>query len=506
MGQLNAGHILLLHPPAAIPLMPPGDEWVAPHILPISEVPEPHGCSSNVGQASESTCMGGNTHQDQQQHGPMTLQQAVADKIQAAAYDSGSSDNLAVVVLDIAPQPSAGDGAESSLCCIAGSVSDEANRATSAPEYVALQEGCADSQARDAASEDEHTQPEQHSKIKQEPDKILGHALPAEMASGFEFEFADAPEWPGVTLWRDIGQISLGSIVGRPDKPAARYKLLQQMAELPRYADHVHISWAGLPVLSSMSLWLQPHLPRFATSPCPTSPHPYAEGGFCSDMLWGPGAQEDLEASLSQGSSQVMLSPGSMLQLVPGTDAIPASCSWDAWDSSSCTLRPVGDCFGPLCDAFSAQDNTEWLTTTSVAVAQVTSSMSVEALSQDQAFADDVVRQHPADTVSTSNASYVQRVPGITSDWQNDTDHQWHKYHRGRNFAHGSFGEVWHAERASAGEELGTHGVSDVLQEHTCSVTHWHAHTSSMWHNCLCSPMHGTPAKWQQISRLAHYM
>ena len=478
MGELNAGHTLLLHPSAAIPLGPPQDEWGAPHLLPVSEVPEPHGCNRCVGQASASTCMGCNIHQDQQQHGPMTLQQAVADKIQTAAYDSGSSDNLAVVVLDIAPQPSAGSGAESCLCCKAGSVSDEANCATSTPECVAVQEGCTDSQgARDTAPEDEHTCPKQRSKIQHEPDKILGHALPAEMASGFQFEFAEAPEWPGVTLWRDVSQILQGSIIGRPDKPAAQYKLVQQMAELPRYADHVHTSWAGLPILSSMSLWLQPHLPRFATSPCPTSPHPYAEGGVCSDMLWGPWG---LEASLPQGSSQVMLSPGTMLQLVTGAGAIPASCSWNAWDSSGRTLRPAGDCFKPLYDALNAQDNIEWLTTTSVALAQVTSSMSSEALtSQDQAFADNVIGQHPAGSVSTSNTSSVQRWPGITSDWQNDTDHKWQKYHRGRKFARGSFGEVWRAERASAGERLGTHGVGAVIQGHTCSITHWRAHASA---------------------------
>lgn len=455
------------HPLLATPLGPTQDEWGAPHLLPMSELPGVHGCSRSGGQASKSTCMGGSAHQVQQQHGPKSLQQAIADQIQAAAYDSGSSDNLAVVVLDIAPEPSAGSAADSE-----GSLCDEAIRATSACECLSLPQGCTDSQwARDTASGDEQTYPKQRSKINQEPDKIFGHASPAETASDFEPD--EAPEWPDVTLWRDVSQILLGSSVGRPEEPAAHYKLLQQMAELPRYADHVHTSWAGLPVLSSMSLWLQPHLPRFATSPCPTSPHPHAEGGVHSDVLWGPG--EGLEASLAQGSSQVMLSPGTTLQLVPVTDTIPASCSWDAWDSSSCTLGPAEDCFGPLCDASSTQGNTDWLTTTSVALAQVTSSINSEALTgQDQALPDDGIDKDPADTISSSNSSYVQRVPG-TSEWQHDTVLEWQKYHRGRNFARGSFGEVWHAERASAGEPFGTHGVimstRGCLQDLTLACT-----------------------------------
>ena len=399
--------------------------------------------------------MGSAGQQHQQQHGPMTLQQAVADNIQAAAYDSGSSDNLAVIVLDIAPQPSAHSGADSCFCCEAGSLSAEADSATSAPECVAVQEGHTDSQgARDTASEDECVHANQRSKIQQEANSMRGHALPAEMAPGCKVEFIEAPEWPGMTVWPDVSQVSLGNVVGRPDQPAAQYKLLQQMAELPRYADHVHTSWAGLPVLSSMSLWLQPHLPRFATSPGPTSPHPHAEGGVCSDVLWG--YREGLKASLLQGSSQVMLSPGTMLQLVPGLDAVPARCSWDLLDSRSCTLGPAEDGFGPSCDAFSAGDNPDWLTTTSVALAHITSGMYSEALTgQDQASPQDVISQHPADTVpSMSNSTYVQHVAGRTSNWQHDTAPEWQKYHRGRNFARGSFGEVWHAERAPAGEQF----------------------------------------------------
>ena len=478
MGTLAAGHTLLLHPPAAIPLGPPQDAWGASHPLPASpleptqdekrarhllsasEVPEPLGCSRGAGSASEKTCVGGSADEDQhQQHGPITLQQAIADKIQAAAYDSGSSDNLAVVVLDIAPPPSAGSEAELCSCCKAGSLSDEASCATSAPECVALQTGCADSQgARDMALEDECLHRNQRSKIKHEPDTTPEHAVPADMASGFELEFPEAAEWPGITLWRDVSQITLGSVVGRPNEPAAGYKLLQQVAELPRCADHVHTSWAGLPVLSSKSLWLQPQLPRFATSPCPTSLYPHAEEGLCSDVLWGPG--QGLEASLPQGSSQMMLSPGTLLQLVPGTDANPASCSWDAWDSSGGSSGPAEGCFGPLCDAFNAQDDTDWLSTTSVAFAQITSTMFSEALAgQDQALPDNVIVQHPADTVSTSDSNYVQYVQGRTSDWQHDAVHQWQKYHRGRNFARGSFGEVWHAERASTGERVGTPGM-----------------------------------------------
>ena len=440
-----AGWTLSLSPPAAIPLGPTHGDWGAPHPLSASEVPEQHGCSCSVGKASDIACMEGSAHQDcqdQQQHGPPTLQQAISDKVQTAAYDSGSSDNLAVVVLDLSRQPTADAEANPHLCCKAAGMS-EANCAVSLPQCIALED-----ESKGTASADDSFPSNQRRSTNQEPNKIFGRALSAELASGSAFEFGQPPEWSGVTLWHDGSQVSLGSSVGRSDKPTSQYKLLQQMAELPRYADHVHTSWAGLPVLSTTSLWLQPHLPRFATSHCPTSPHPHAEEGICTDVLWG--LDEGLEASLHKGSSQVMLSPGTMLQLVPRTDAIPASCSWDAWDSSPCYLGPADNCPGPVCDALHTRDNADWLTTTAVALAEVALDMYFELSTHGPALPDDALDQHPEDVIPGSDSITVQRVP--VSQWQHGTVHEWQKYHRGRSFARGSFGEVWHAEKASAGE------------------------------------------------------
>ena len=454
---LCTGRALLLHSPAAIPLGPSEDEGGAPHLLPANELPEQHGCTHCAGQASDSLYMEDNAGHTQQQYGPSTLQQAIADKIQTAAYDSGSSDNLAVVVLGLNPQPSAGPAAESSLCCKAAGMSDEAKCITSAPDCTPLQ-GFDSQCATDTTSADAVIASKQCSDFNQETGKSFGHALPAGLAS--EFEFADPPEWSGVTMWRDVSQDLLGSIVGSPHEPAAQYKLVQHMAQLPRYADHVHTSWAGSPVLSTMSHWLQPHLPRFATSSCPASPAPHGERRACSDVVWGP--QESLAVFLSQGSSQVMLSPGTMLQLVPGTDAIPGSCSWDA-----CSLGPADGCCGSSPDAFSTQDNTDWLATTTVALAQVTSGMySAAHVSRDQGveLADDAFDPQPADAVSTSNSTLVQRVTGGAPDRQRVAVQEWQRYHRGRNFARGSFGEVWHAEPAFAGERLGIDRFMDPDQ------------------------------------------
>lgn len=454
-----------LHPLPATPLGPTQDEGGAPHLLPASELLEQQGCTHCVAQASDSMYLKDNAHHTQQQHGPATLQQAIADRIQTAACDSGSSDNLAVVVLGLDPQPSAGSGAESSLCYKAAGMTDEANCVTSAPECTALQEEAIDSQSvTAAASEDAWFPPKQCSDFNQATGKSFVHALPAELAS--EFEFADPPEWPGVTMWRDVSQDLLGSIVGSPHQPAAQYKLVHQMAQLPRYADHVHTSWDGFPILSTMSHWLQPHLPRFATSSCPTPLPPHAEGDVCTDIVWGP--TEGLETSLLPGSSQVMLSPGTMLQLVPGTDAIPGSCCWDAGDSSACGLEPAEGCSMSFCDALSTHDNTDWLDTTAVALAQVTWGMqSGVHVSRDQG--DDAVDQESADAVSPSNSTLVQHVTGRAPDRQHDAVQEWQRYRRGRNFARGSFGEVWHAEKAFAGERFGI----DQLMKPDQSVQYW---------------------------------
>lgn len=453
---LFAGRSLVLSPPTAIPLGPSQDDWgTTPYIISAGGAPLQHR-SIQSSKGLDSPLLESSGHQDQQQqHGPATLQQAIADEIQTAAYNAGSSDNLAVVVIDVSQHRlPAGAGASSHVCsqptCMSEAVCD-----TSSPLGTGLHK--ADAADPDIASSDEIFLLK-HSGRTTKGNRLLEHALPAELASGFKSDAADAPGWSGIALWHDISQISLGSIISRPDKPTACYRLLHQLAELPRYADHLHTSWLGPPVLSTMSSWARPHLPRFATSQGLTPPHPHADEARlvpCTDALWA--LEEDLKAPLHGGTSQLMLSPGTMLQLVPKTDAIPASCcSWHGWDSQ---LEAANGGSGPLCDDSNTQDCTAWCTPDAVALAWVVAGMYSEGLDHSQILLDDASDRQPADDVFTSDSTPafssdshpVKRVPSRAPEWHHDTVHEWQKYCKGRSFARGSFGEVWHAERTSGG-------------------------------------------------------
>lgn len=441
-----AGRSIVLSPPTAIPLGPSQDEWgTTPQSISAGGASQQHGSiPSSAGLTLDSPLLESSSYQDQQQqHGPMTLQQAIADDIQTAAYNAGSSDNLAVVVVDVSQhRPSAGAGASSYVCtqpaCMSESVCDTSSPLGTGPHEAKAADP-------DIASSDGIVLLK-HNRGTTEENRILEHALPAELALGFKSDAADMPEWPGIAVWHDISQVSLGSIISRPDTPTAYYRLLQQLAELPRYADHLHTSWVGPPVLSTMSSWAQPHLPRFATSQCLTPPHPVADEaglGPCADALWAP--KESLKAPLHGGTSQVMLSPGTMLRLVPKTDAIPA---WNDWDSH---WEAANDCSGLLCDDSNTLDCTAWFTPDAAALALVVAGMYSEGLDHSQALPDDASDRQPADDGSGLGSTPMRHVASGASDWQHDTVREWQKYSKGRSFARGSFGEVWHAERTIGG-------------------------------------------------------
>jgi len=259
------------------------------------------------------------------------------------------------------------------------------------------------------------------------------HALPAEH---FDFQTPGLTSFPGVTLWQDNSQIVPGTFIGHATKFGRyQYRLLDQVAQLPRYADHVHTSWAGLPILSSMSLWLQP---SFATSSHLATAY--------KDQAHRPGASAlkpeefDQRSYVQSGTAHLMLSPGSMLQLVQRQTHTPKSCLWNQ-DSRSCL-----DEESVVSDAHS--DSTDWLSSTASAVGQAVSAMPTHTTTT-HAEVDSQAWFWPTDSLHfegliDANASDLQpvhaRAPELRSEWQ--------KYERGRNFARGSFGEVWRAEQA----------------------------------------------------------
>ena len=399
-------------------------------------------------------------HQGPQHHGPLTLQQTIADNIQAAAFDAGSSDNLAAVVLDISPQQS---GPASSL---QASPACTVSAASSVSVLESQETGCDAAQAKSESAQTSMTSSDL---------ETCEHAVRAELPQETQPESAEDSELPGVTLWPDSSQMQLGSIVGRAADGSSHYKLLQQLAELPRFADHIHTSWAGLPVLSSMSLWLQPHLPSHATSHCLTPPHLHTDG-FSSET---PGLPHNDQADSShQTSSQVMLSPGTMLQLIPRDLTIPTSQdrTWtDLWGGDSPWFTEAGDDEA----GSDSPHSTEVLVSTATAIAQITSGMFSEAPPPSEALPDDAVSQHVERAFLATNASSVQHAPSLTSAWQHDVRQGWQKYGTGGNFARGSFGEVWRAETVHNGR------VGQVTAHPNMKLLYISDFTRAAWPECL---------------------
>lgn len=392
-------------------------------------------------QASDDRKVHDGADEHQEQHRPWTLQQAIADAIQAAAFDAGSSDNLAVIVLDIRPQPKARSWPNATAESATSQQADDAGAACTASteECTSLQGECSEPGANPASSADGASDLSQSS----HQDK---HAVRAALTPAFEFHTTQVPEG-SPDLLRDSSQVPSGSVVGQAGAASSQYRLVQQLAQLPRYADHVHTSWTGLPVLSSMSLWLQPRLSQSSTSYCLTSQHPHDEG-VCPDVLWLP--DYELAAFTASSSSQVMLSPGTMLQLVPGTDTIPASWgSTGPWDSSLWRSEAVD-----LEDDTNSPGSTDWLASTATALAEISSGLYMAGSFPAQALPDDVLSELPAGAAFTASLPSFEGLHGTRPDWKQDQKQQWHKYHRSRNFARGSFGEVWHAEKIFVGEQL----------------------------------------------------
>ena len=436
---------------AAIPLMPVhGQEY-------ISAAQETGSNSASDAASSEGThdvcydqghasCLHG-TQAEQQAHSPDTLQQAIASSIQQAAFDAGSSDNLAVVVLDINPGSSDSIKAQD-LAQADASVKSPCRANGPCPQQeckllLAQQQQQQQQQPDSVADPIYGTESVFSSYAKQTGSTHLidqnGHALPAEH---FDFQTPSLSSFPGVTLWQDNSQIVPGMFVGHATEFGRyQYRLLDQVAQLPRYADHVHTSWAGLPILSSMSLWLQPHWPNSATSN-------HLATGY-KDQADYPGASAlnpeefDQRPYVQSSTSQLMLSPGSMLQLVQRQTHTSQSCLWNQ-DSRACLDEDSMVSDAPL-------DSTDWLSSTASAVGQAVSAMPThtptvhgEVDSPAWFWPTDSLHLEGLIDANTSDLQPVHaRAPELQSEWQ--------KYERGRNFARGSFGEVWRAEQAIGG-------------------------------------------------------
>lgn len=401
------------------------------------------GCPAND-QSTRS--VGQQAEHEHQVHGPVTLQQAVANGIEKVAFDAGSSDNLAVVVLDITPssglqtRQSAQQDPTLTTDCQASHIID----ASPQLECVHLP-----AQQREAATDNRIEATSGHSAavasctqadqtLNAPADDQVHHALPSEL---FELQKPDLPDVPGMTLWLDNSQVALGTLVGHAESHH-QYRLLDQVAQLPRYSDHVHTSWTGLPILSSTSLWLQPHWPSSATSTWLTSPHTDTDKYPNARGLWPGQCEQDL--SLHRGSSQLMLSPGSMLQLV--SSHTPASRLWDARSGKQCTVADSAN------DDTHCGDRSDWLSSAATAVARVAAALPADIASSQSSSGGHSLPayERAAGMHLGAIGSHLQSVHAKASDLQGE----WQRYERGRNFARGSFGEVWHAEQTPTGKRV----------------------------------------------------
>lgn len=397
---------------------------------------------------SHASCLHG-TQAEQQAHGPETLQQAIASSIQQAAFDAGSSDNLAVVVLEINPGSSDSITAQDPAQADA-SVKSPCNENGTCPQQeckLLLAQQQQQQQLDSVTDPTYRTESAFSSYAKQTGSSHLtdqsSHALPAEH---FDFQIPGLSSFPGVTLWQDNSQIVPGTFIGHATEfRSYQYKLLDQIAQLPRYADHVHTSWAGLPILSSMSLWLQPHWPNSATSSHLATAY--------KDQADYPGASGPLKPEdsdqrpyVQSGTAQLMLSPGSMLQLVQRQTHTRKRCTWSQ-DSRFCLDED------PLVsDAHF--DSTNWLSSTASAVGQAVSAVPTHTATA-HAETDSQAWLWPTDSLHfeglmDANTSHLQPVHARAPELQGE----WQKYERGRNFARGSFGEVWRAEQAMGGSSV----------------------------------------------------
>ena len=454
-----AGQKVLPPSSAVIALMPSPDEEYVP------STPATWSASGTCYGGGQGTCAEAR-HEEQAQpaHGPVTLQQAVANSIQGTAFASGSSDNLAVVVLDISPrtrlrtqsaQAAASFSSKSAARQVGGISSQGQHEAASGQLREADVTGPTQAESDDKfaclASESDLLTDAQQPMSSHREDLSL-HALPA---VAFDLQISNLPDLPGVTLWQDSSQVTLGTVIGEADSPF-HYRLLDQVAELPRYSDHLHASWTGLPILSSMSLWLQSRWPSFATSHCLMNSD-HADEEACQNQLW----PQDYSSAGSRhtGSSQLMLSPGSMLQLFHWDKEVSTSCLSGPGDGTLCVDEGL-ICTSAICNGMEYSDDPEWLSSTALAVVQTLIAMPADT---EDSHWEDTSPTLPANRIYddsqgvklAANSSQLQPVrlrrPGLPQGGGVHSSGEWQKYEKGRNFARGSFGEVWHAEQASVG-------------------------------------------------------
>ena len=390
-----------------------------------------------------SSCDGSAAQQVQQVHGPVTLQQAVADSIQTAAFNAGSSDNLAVMVLDISPQASVfslteqqmqPQSAATKFLPRTQSVDSPSELSSKPADLHAVPAELQTSRNQFLADEPVslHAAPAElqtssSQTLAAEPVSL--HAVPAELQTSRRQLLADDPS---MMLWQDNSLIISGSASDQKRR-SKQYKLLSQMASLPRYADHIHASWTGLPVLGSMSLWLQPSWPSFATSQGFSSS---TEGDFDPDqaLLYDDAA-----------ASALAVSPGSMLQLSNSQMLLPSSCVWGAQDCHAAVAASathsdiIADSHGEETD----HDEMNRHEFNAMQTADVFAAMPL-------VNSPDHNQQHQL-PASRHASSPDEHKLALLSQQRSGHDKGWAKYKRGRDFARGSFGEVWRADQTDTG-------------------------------------------------------
>lgn len=368
-------------------------------------------CDGAASQMGSHACLGTGSF------GPQTLQQTIADNILEAAYWAGSSDNLAAVAVDLAPdavqqQRAAQLGLHSQhtpepSCCSPQGIDHcmTADQTTTRQCFLQL-EGAGSPEGLGIKAEVEAQQPiDTHSQLR--PSQAL------QPGQGSE-ELASSTA------------LVLGAVVGHAGNGPNRqqYRLVQCMAYLPRYAAHLHTDVAGLPILSSSSIWL--------------SRTPHSGDWPVVSVLSGPFQHHtDLQSSTDtaqEGSSkdtQVMLSPATMLQLAHNTALTAHTAPMQALgvlnNASIAWPEP----------AFPSLD------------------MMAESLepSRELGAVDAAMQARSLMAVTVANGQSKQ---------------EWQQYRRAQTFARGGFGEVWRAERVTAGGAL--HQPIGCTQSFACGV------------------------------------
>ena len=295
------------------------------------------------------------------------------------------------------------------------------------------------------------------------------YAVPAEL---LDRRSLGAASVPGVVLWPQGQHITVGTTQGGLAS-LQQYTLLAEVAKLPRYADHVHTSWTGAPILGSMSMWLQPQWPAFATSHGLTNPYTTSHSDLYHSSVHLPLGDQTLESALA-------LSPGNMLQR-GRAHMLTASCDLDPED---CCSAAAADLMYSGRTDFS--EHLQWLDSAAIAAAEALSAAPSQALTEsgqavqwqqaltesaqamqwEQALTDSGQATDREPTLAGLHGGVAEDTPqentpepgmlhqGMFDRGHLNKDEEWRKYGKGFNFARGSFGEVWRAEKTCTGAEL----------------------------------------------------